>query len=283
MTAVHEMLEKAPYLRVDEEVIVRLLTTALKEEVEKAGIEHVVIGLSGGLDSALALYLCVEAFGKDRVLAVRMPYKTSSASSLEDAQAAIDDTGVESLTVEITPQVDAYFERFPDASPLRRGNKMARERMSILYDLSAARRALVIGTSNKSELLLGYGTQFGDLGSAVNPLGDLYKTQVRQLAAYMKVPESIIAKPPSADLWEDQTDEKELGFTYFDVDRLLYFLVDQRYDRDKCIAQGFDPEFVDGVARRIQINQYKRRTPVILKTSSRTVGIDFRYLRDWGL
>jgi NAD+ synthase len=283
MTTVHEMLDKAPYLRVDEEVIVRLLTTALKEEVEKAGFEHVVIGLSGGLDSALALYLCVAAFGKDRVLAVRMPYKTSSASSLEDAQAAIDDTGVESLTVEITPQVDAYFERFPDASPLRRGNKMARERMSILYDLSAERRALVIGTSNKSELLLGYGTQFGDLGSAVNPLGDLYKTQVRQLATYMKVPESIIAKPPSADLWEDQTDEKELGFTYFDVDRLLYFLVDQRYDRDKCIAQGFDPEFVDGVARRIQINQYKRRTPVILKTSSRTIGIDFRYLRDWGL
>lgn len=278
-----EMLAQAPFLRLDAELTVELLTRALREEVEKTGFRRVILGVSGGLDSALALFLCAGAFGSERVLAVCMPYRESSPSSLMDAREAIDAVGVESVTVDITPQIDAYFERFPDASPLRRGNKMARERMSILYDLSAEHRALVIGTSNKTELLLGYGTQFGDMASAVNPLGDLYKTQVRQLSAHMGVPESILKKPPSADLWPDQTDEGELGFSYLDVDRLLHFMVDCRYSKERLVLQGFDPSFVDRVTRRVVANQYKRRLPVILKVSGRTIGTDFRYPRDWGL
>ncbi|KPC77972.1 NAD synthetase [Thermoactinomyces vulgaris] len=277
------MLERAPFLRLNEELTTELLTTALREEVTKAGFSKVVLGLSGGIDSALSLYLSVRAFGPENVIAVRMPYKTSSPSSLEDAEAAIAATGVEALTIDITPQIDAYFDMMPDATPLRRGNKMARERMTILYDLSAHYNALVIGTSNRTELLLGYGTQFGDAASAVNPIGDLYKTQVRQLAVYLGVPEQIIAKPPSADLWEEQTDEGELGFTYLDVDCLLHYMVDQRYTLDQLRAQGFEDEFIAKVSKRIIQNQYKRTMPVILKVGNRTVGVDFRYLRDWGL
>ncbi|TCW41105.1 NAD+ synthase [Laceyella sacchari] len=283
MKMVADMLEQAPFLRLNEELTTELLTTALREEVTKAGFNKVVLGLSGGIDSALSLYLSVRAFGPENVIAVRMPYKTSSPSSLEDAEAAITATGVEALTIDITPQIDAYFDMMPDATPLRRGNKMARERMTILYDLSAHYNALVIGTSNRTELLLGYGTQFGDAASAVNPIGDLYKTQVRQLAVYLGVPEQIIAKPPSADLWEEQTDEGELGFTYLDVDCLLHYMVDQRYTLDQLRAQGFEDEFIAKVSKRIIQNQYKRTMPVILKVGNRTVGVDFRYLRDWGL
>jgi len=283
MQYIEEMLSTAPFLRLDEELATKILTTALHEEVTKAGFQKVILGLSGGIDSALSLYLCVKAFGPEKVIAVRMPYKTSSPDSLEHAQEAIDATGVESVTIDITPQVDAYFEQMPDATPLRRGNKMARERMSILYDLSQANEALVIGTSNRTELLLGYGTQYGDAVSAVNPLGDLYKTQVRQLAAYLGVPESIILKPPSADLWEDQTDEGELGFSYLDVDRLLYYMVDRRFTMEQLTRLDFDEDFIRKVSQRIIQNQYKRTMPVILKIGPRTVGVDFRYFRDWGL
>jgi NAD+ synthase len=283
MQMIEDMLEQAPYLRLDEELAATLLTTALREEVKKAGFDKVVIGLSGGIDSALSLYLAVKAFGPENVVAVRMPYKTSSPGSLEDAQAAIDATGVEAVTIDITPQIDAYFEQFPEATPLRRGNKMARERMTILYDLSSVYNALVVGTSNRTELLLGYGTQYGDTASAVNPIGDLYKTQVRQLSAHLGVPEQIITKAPSADLWEAQTDEGELGFSYFDVDRLLYFMIDQRYTLDQLRALGFEDDFIERVSKRIIRNQYKRTMPVVLKVGTRTVGMDFRYLRDWGL
>jgi NAD+ synthase len=280
---VEEMLAQAPYLRLDAELTVELLTRALREEVGKTGFRKVILGVSGGIDSALALFLCARAFEPEGVLAVCMPYRESSPDSLKDAREAVEAVGVESVTVDITPQIDAYFAGFPDASPLRRGNKMARERMSILYDLSAEHQALVIGTSNKTELLLGYGTQHGDMASAVNPLGDLYKTQVRQLSAHLGVPESILKKPPSADLWPDQTDEAELGFSYLEVDRLLHFMVDRRYSRERLVRRGFDPELVDRVHRRVVANQYKRRLPVILKVSGRTIGADFRYPRDWGL
>lgn len=283
MQYVEDMLKVAPYLRIDEKLVTQILTNALYEEVTKAGFEKVILGLSGGIDSALSLYLCVNAFGSENVIAVRLPYRTSSPESLEHAQEVIDATGVESVTIDITPQIDAYFDRLPDASPLRRGNKMARERMTILYDLSQLHEALVIGTSNRTELLLGYGTQYGDSVSAVNPIGDLYKTQVRQLAVYLGVPQSIILKPPSADLWEDQTDEDELGFSYLDVDRLLYYMVDQHYSIEQLLKLGFSEEFIRKVSQRIIRNQYKRTMPVILKISSRTIGVDFRYLRDWGL
>jgi NAD+ synthase len=273
-------LEQAPFLKLDEELTIQILVTALKAEVEKAGFQKAILGLSGGIDSALSLYLSVQALGRQNVIAVRMPYKTSHASSLTDAQAVIDATGVSSLTSDITPQVDAYFASHPEATPLRRGNKMARERMSILYDLSAYYQALVIGTSNRTELLLGYGTLFGDVASAINPLGDLYKTQVRQLSAYIGVPEPILRKPPSADLWENQTDEAELGFPYFAIDRLLYHMVDQGASLDRLRSLRFTEELIQKVSQRIVQSQYKRVMPLILKVGKHPLEVDVRHLQN---
>ena len=212
----------------------RLLTAFISNEVRKVGIERVVVGLSGGVDSAVSAMLAAEALGGDNVLAIKMPYRTSSAESLLHADGVIARARIQALQVEITPQVDAYFDRFPDADNMRRGNKMARERMTILYDHSARWKALVLGTSNKTELLLGYGTLYGDMASAVNPLGDLYKTQIWALAEAIGVPEAIIRKQPSADLWTGQTDEAELGFGYRDVDQLLYLIVDCATPAPSC-------------------------------------------------
>jgi NAD+ synthase len=163
------------------------------------------------------------------------------------------------------------------------GNVMARARMLINYDRSAAWNALVVGTSNKTELLLGYGTIFGDLASAINPLGDLYKTQARQLARSLGVPQPILDKPPSADLFPGQTDEGDFGFSYERVDRLLYLIIDERYSRREAVAAGFTETFADTVMRMVQRSHFKRTMPVIPKLSARTVGHDFRYLRDWGI
>ncbi|HNB41475.1 MAG TPA: NAD(+) synthase, partial [Anaerolineales bacterium] len=165
---------------------------------------------------------------------------------------------------------------------LRKGNIMARERMIVIYDQSEVFKGLVVGTSNKTEILLGYSTLFGDSANALNPIGDLYKTQVRQLSRAMNIPSPIVDKPPSADLWEDQTDEGELGFTYSEADRLLYLLVDQRYSPQEAIEAGFDEKFVNAVTTRIRRNQFKRMLPPIAKISNRTIGYDFLYLRDWG-
>jgi NAD+ synthase len=178
--------------------------------------------------------------------------------------------------------VDAYFEFFPDADSLRRGNKMARERMTILFDHSALLRALVLGTSNKTELLLGYGTLYGDMASALNPIGDIYKSQVWQLSTAMGVPDAVIRKQPSADLWAGQTDEEELGFSYRSVDELLYRMVDQRWTKQELVANNFDEGFVDSIYEKIQNSHFKRRLPVIAKISNRTIDRDFRYARDWG-
>jgi NAD+ synthase len=171
---------------------------------------------------------------------------------------------------------------FPDAANMRRGNKMARERMTILFDHSALLHALVLGTSNKTELLLGYGTLYGDMASALNPIGDIYKSQVWQLSAAMGVPSAVIEKQPSADLWAGQTDEEELGFSYRQVDELLYRMVDQRLTVAELVADGFDKEFVDSIYTKIQNSHFKRRLPVIAKVSNRTIDRDFRYARDWG-
>jgi NAD+ synthase len=260
----------------------QILTAFIANEVCKTGMGRVVVGLSGGVDSALSATLAAAALGPDNVLALKMPYKTSSKESLEHADLVVAATGIQSLTVDITPQIDAYFERFPDADNMRRGNKMARERMTILYDHSARWQALVLGTSNKTELLLGYGTLYGDMASAVNPLGDLYKTQVWALATFVGVPYPIVEKPPSADLWLGQTDEHELGFSYREVDELLYLMVDQRFSPQELEREGFAPAFIDKVSRRIMNSQYKRRLPVIAKVSHRTIDRDFRYSRDWG-
>jgi len=269
-------------LSINTDVACKILTGFIHSELTRAGFSRAVIGLSGGLDSALSCYLTAEALGPQNVLAVRMPYKTSSPDSLEHAQEVIDATQVKSLTVPITPMADGLIDQFSEMDAVRKGNVMARMRMIVLYDQSAAFRGLVVGTGNKTEILLGYTTLFGDAACAINPLGDLYKTQVRQLAAAMGVPKAILEKPPSADLWVDQTDEGELGFTYAEVDRLLYLMIDQRYSLDDCVQAGFPEPFVRGVAGRIRRNQFKRVLPPIAKLSNRTVGYDFLYLRDWG-
>jgi NAD+ synthase len=259
-----------------------ILTGFIKSEVTRIGITRAVVGLSGGLDSALSCALAVDALGAENVLAVRMPYKASSKDSLDHAKLLIDQLGIPNKTIEITDMVEPLFNFDPEISNMRKGNVMARERMIVLFDQSEVFKGLVIGTSNKTEILLGYSTIYGDSASAMNPIGDLYKTQVRQLSRAMNIPAPIIDKPPSADLWEDQTDEKELGFTYEDVDKLLYLLVDQRYSPQEAVEAGFAESFVKTVTTRIRRNQFKRMQPPIAKVSNRTVGYDFLYLRDWG-
>ncbi|MGE5249183.1 MAG: NAD+ synthase [Bacteroidota bacterium] len=269
-------------LTINTDVARTILTGFIRSEVTRAGFSHAVVGLSGGIDSALSCVLAVEALGAQNVLAVRMPYKSSSLDSLEHAQMLIDQLGMPSETIEITAMVDPLIAMDPDMSKVRKGNIMARERMIVLYDRSEDFKGLVIGTSNKAEILLGYTTLFGDSASAINPLGDLYKTQLRQLSRALNVPAPIVDKPPSADLWVGQTDEGDLGFTYEDVDRLLYLLVDQRYSPQEAIEAGFDERFVNAVVERVRRNQFKRMLPPIAKLSNRTIGYDFLYLRDWG-
>ena len=269
-------------LSINTDLAREILSGFIKSEIPRIGMSRAVIGLSGGIDSALSLALAVDALGKDNVLAVRMPYKASSKDSLDHAQILIDQLGVPSKTIEITDMVEPLFKLNPDMSKLRKGNIMARERMIVIYDQSEVFKGLVVGTSNKTEILLGYSTLFGDSANALNPIGDLYKTQVRQLSRAMNIPSPIVDKPPSADLWEDQTDEGELGFTYTEADRLLYLLVDQRYSPQEAIEAGFDEKFVHAVTTRIRRNQFKRMLPPIAKISNRTIGYDFLYLRDWG-
>ncbi|MFA5838190.1 MAG: NAD+ synthase [Bellilinea sp.] len=269
-------------LTINPAVARKILTGWIRAEISRTGMQRAVVGLSGGLDSALSCFLAAEALGPQNVLAVRMPYRTSSQDSLDDAQRVIDATGVQSATIEITPMAEPLLERFPEMTSLRRGNIMARMRMIVLYDQSAAFGGLVVGTGNKTEILLGYTTLYGDSACGLNPLGDLYKTQVRQLAAAMAVPESVRVKPPTADLWAGQTDEDELGFTYAEVDQLLYLLVDERAAPEECVQAGFDESFVRKVVERIRRNHFKRVMPPIAKLSNRTVGYDFLYLRDWG-
>ncbi len=259
-----------------------ILTNFIRSEIGRAGFSHGVIALSGGLDSAVSCYLAAEALGPENLLAVRMPYKTSSAESLEHAQLVIDALGIPSLTIPISEMADPLIERFPAMSSVRKGNIMARLRMIVIYDQSEEFHGLVVGTGNKTEILLGYTTLFGDSACALNPLGDLYKTQVRQLARALGVPAAIIDKPPTADLWLGQTDEGELGFTYAEVDQLLYLLVDQRYSPEDCMAVGFGESFVKKVVERVRRNHFKRILPPIAKLSNRTIGYDFLYLRDWG-
>lgn len=269
-------------LTINSELARKILTSFISTEIRRTGIEHAVVALSGGLDSALSCYLAAEALGPENVLAVVMPYRSSSPDSIKDAQKVIDATGIQSLTFEITPMVEPLFERFPDMNRVRKGNVMARARMIVLFDQSASFNGLVVGTSNKTEILLGYTTLYGDSACALNPLGDLYKTQLRQFACDLGLPESIITKAPSADLWQGQTDEGELGFTYAEVDKLLYLLVDERYKPEECVQAGFDESFVRKVVERVRRNQFKRVLPPIAKLSNRTVGYDFLYLRDWG-
>ncbi|HEU5182868.1 MAG TPA: NAD+ synthase [Candidatus Polarisedimenticolia bacterium] len=269
-------------LSIQPELTEALLVDFIRREVRRTGLRRAVVGVSGGLDSAVVLVLAARALGAASVLAVLLPYRTSAASSERDGLALLRGLKVPHLRVDISPMVDGYFRRLPRADRQRRGNKMARERMAILYDLSAQWKGLVLGTSNKSEMLLGYGTIHGDLACALHPIGDLYKTQVRRLARHLGVPARILRKAPSADLYPGQTDESELGYSYARVDRLLHFLVDVRGGKREAIAAGFPPKMIDRVLEQIRRSQYKRRMPLIAKVSDRTIGVDFRYPRDWG-
>jgi len=269
-------------LAINAPLVESILVGFVRKEVRRVGFSKVVFGLSGGIDSTLSAYIAARALGPENVCGIRMPYSTSSEETMEHGAQVARDLGIRTLTLPISDQVDAYFKHFPDAARLRRANKMARERMTILYDQSAAQEALVVGTSNKTELLIGYGTIHGDMASALNPIGDLYKTQVRALSAHLGVAAAIIRKNPTADLWAGQTDEDELGFTYAEVDKLLYRMVDERARPADLVAAGFDPAFVKRIARMIQTSHYKRRLPLIAKLSHRTIEVDFRYARDWG-
>ncbi|MGH7687831.1 MAG: NAD+ synthase [Candidatus Dormibacteria bacterium] len=270
-------------LAIDAGVVETLLTGFIRDEVRKAGFSEVVVAASGGVDSSLVVALGALALGPEHVHALSMPYRTSSADSVADARTVCAQFGVSLEVIDISPEIDAYFERFTGADRTRRGNKMARERMSVVYDHSMLHHALVLGTSNKTELLLGYGTLFGDMASALNPIGDLYKTQLYALGAAVGLPEAVLTKPPSADLFEGQTDEADLGLPYATIDLILFQAIDERRPRAELLDAGYDAAIVDTVLRRVRTSQYKRRLPVIAKVSQRTIDRDFRYPRDWGL
>jgi NAD+ synthase len=239
------------------------------------------------VDSATVAFLCARAIGADNVLAVRMPYRTSSETSEADALRVVTALGCRTERVEITPMVEPMLELISDGDTpirsdvlnVRRGNVMARQRMIVLYDRSAAFDALVAGTSNKTEALLGYGTLHGDMAAAFAPIGDLYKSQLRAVATELGVPREILDKPPSADLWPGQTDEAELGRSYDALDRALFALVDRRWTVDRCVRAGLDRALVEWVARRVAQMEFKRQTPPVAKVSLRTPGIDHLYPR----
>ena len=237
----------------------------LRENFKKAGFSKAVLGLSGGIDSALVAYLLRDALGKENVLAIMMPYKSSNPDSLNHAKLVVEDLKINAKSIEITDMIDAYFKNEKEASSLRMGNKMARERMSILFDYSSKENALVVGTSNKTEIYLGYSTQFGDSACALNPIGDLYKTNIWDLSRYLKIPNELIEKKPSADLWEGQTDEQEMGLTYKEADQVLYRMLEENKTVKEILAEGFSKDLVDNILKRMNRSEYKRRMPLIAK------------------
>jgi len=251
----------------------------LDNEVRKTGIQKVVVGLSGGLDSAVVAVLAQMAFG-DELLCVKMPSHYSSRNSLDDADELCRDFDLRCIIASIEPMLKAYEDLNPDMDNLRRGNFSSRMRMSTLFDISARENALVLGTSNKSELMLGYGTLYGDLSSAVNPIGDLYKSEVYELAEYLNISRSIIKKPPSADLWDGQSDEADLGYTYAQMDEAMKLYVEDRLTKEEIVAKGIDSKMLDMIIQRIFRNHFKRKMPVIAKLTSRTINHDFNYPRD---
>lgn len=261
------------------EQITEYLQHFLSDEVRKTGVKNVVLGLSGGIDSAVVALLAQRVF-KDNLLCVKMPSQYSSQSSLDDADELCRDFGLNVITVSIEAMLRAYEELNPDMDNLRRGNLSARLRMSTIFDISAKQRALVLGTSNKSELMLGYGTLYGDLSSALNPIGDLYKSEVYELAEYLGVTKSIIKKAPSADLWSGQSDEADLGYTYAELDKALKLYVEDRLSKEEIVEMGCDRDMLDMIVERIFCNQFKRKMPLIAKLTSRTINHDFNYPRD---
>jgi len=276
MTALYELPAE---LMIDTAVARRVIREFIRGQLRQAGFERTVVGLSGGIDSAVVAFLVAEAIGPDRLLSVLMPYRTSSPASRSDAETVVAQLGCKSELVDISPMVDAFFANDPEASSLRRGNFMARQRMAVLYDRSVTFSGLVVGTGNKTESLIGYTTLFGDSACAFNPIGDLYKSQVRQLAESLGVPEAIIRKAPSADLWPGQTDEAEADISYPVLDRLLFWRVDKRRSVEEVVALGFDRALVERVDRMIASSEFKRQVPPIAKLGPRTAGVDYLYPR----
>lgn len=270
-------------LRLNSNTLIKLLTEFIRDETTNAGFAKAVVGVSGGVDSAVVASLVARALGARNTIGVIMPYRSSSSRSVSDAHKVVGALGIHHELVDISPMVDAYCDTYEVKDRVRRGNVMARVRMIVLYDISAREHGLVIGTSNKTELLVGYGTVHGDLACAINPIGDLYKTQVWDLARALGVPEQIVRKKPSADLWPGQTDEGDLGISYRELDRLLYFMVDERRTDDELKSIGFNLKDVVRIRTLVKKNQFKRRPPLICKVSQRTLNIDFRYVRDWGI
>jgi NAD+ synthase len=267
---------------IDTDVARRVIAGFIRGQLRQAGFERAVVGLSGGIDSGLVAFLTAEAIGADRLLCVLMPYRTSSPESRADAEEVVRRLGCPSEVVDISPMVDGFFGQGAgdaEASQVRRGNFMARMRMAVLYDRSVTFGGLVVGTGNKTESLIGYTTIYGDSACAFNPIGDLYKSQVRQMAAAVGIPETIIRKAPSADLWPGQTDETEAGFSYHELDRLLYWRIDRRRSIPEMTDLGFERELVERVDRMVAAAEFKRQVPPIAKLGPRTAGVDYLYPR----
>ncbi len=271
--------ELPPELAIDTDVARRVMADFIRGQLRQAGFERAVLGLSGGIDSGLVAYLTAEAIGPERLLCVLMPYRTSSPASRSDAEVVVERLGCASEVVDISAMVDPFFEDQRDASALRRGNVMARMRMTVLYDRSVTWGGLVVGTGNKTEALIGYTTLFGDSACAFNPIGDLYKSQVRQVAAAIGVPDAILRKAPSADLWPGQTDEVEAGFSYPELDRLLFWRIDKRRSTEELVAMGFDGALIERVDRMVAGSEFKRQVPPVAKLGPRTAGVDYLYPR----
>ena len=273
------LFELPPEVAIDTAVAQRVIEGFIRGQLRQAGFERAVLALSGGIDSALVANLVASEIGPEQLLCVLLPYRTSSPASRADAEEVVRELGCASEVIDITPMVDGYFGPESDASALRRGNFAARMRMSVIYDRSVTWGGLVVGTGNKTEGLIGYTTIFGDNASAFNPIGDLYKSQVRQMAVAMGVPVSIIRKAPSADLWPGQTDESEAGFSYPMLDRLLFWRIDKRRSIEEMEALGFDRETVERVDRMVASSEFKRQVPPIAKLGPRTSGLDYLYPR----
>ncbi len=268
-------------MKINEAFVEKVLAAFIREELSKFNYKKGILGLSGGLDSAVCATLAAKALKPSNVTGLIMPYGESFSEDVKDAKEFAKNLKIKSRVIDISPMVDAYFSGYPSESKILKGNKMARERMSILYDFSAREKALILGTSNKTELLLGYGTIHGDMACGINPLGDLYKSQIRQLAEYMGIPEKIRKKIPSAGLWIGQTDEEEIGLSYDEIDKILYQLVDKRTPIKDIIASGFKKETVEKIIDLIKNSEFKRKLPPIPKISSRSIGHDFLFPFDW--
>ena len=258
----------------------KVLTAFIRQELSRFGFKNGILGLSGGLDSAVSASLAVRALGASHVIALILPYGTSFSRDVRVAKELAERLRIRSRVIDIAPMVDAYFSGHPTRRLVLKGNKMARERMSILYDYSEREKALIIGTSNKTELLIGYGTIHGDMACAINPLGDLYKTQIRELGRTLGLPPKILRKKPTAGLWPGQTDEDEIGMSYAEVDRILYHLVDLRETRREIAGRSIDRRKVERIASLIRSSEFKRKLPPIAKISVRSVGHDFLYPYD---